>query len=80
MSSEPIILVKTISDTQQVFGRPDVDINLFGCSGIGMTEAGTYKLDGDAFFVKDGAEVMAECMRAEPRYPGFPGKLFTEAV
>lgn len=72
--------IQDVSDAEKVSGRPEVDINLFGCPGIGVPEAGTYELNGNAFSVHDCAEIMAECMWAEFGYPGVPGKFITEAV
>ena len=73
-------LIQNVGDTQQVFRRPEVDVDLFGRPGIGVAQAGADELDGNAFFIQDCAEIMAEGMGPELGYPGLPGKFFTEAV
>ena len=73
-------IIKTISDTQQVFRRPEVDVDFFCRPGIGMPEDGAYELDGDSFYVQVCGEIMPQSMRSKPRYPGVPGKFFAEAV
>ena len=76
----PALLIQDVCDTEEVLGRPEMDIDLFGCSCISMAKAGTYELDGDAFFVEGRAEIMPQGMRTEARNPGVPGKFCTEAV
>lgn len=80
ITARPLLLIQDVGDTQQVFGRPDVNINLLCCPGIGMPKNSTDKLDGDTFSVQGCGEIMPQRMRPEPRYPGVPGKFFTEAV
>ena len=77
-STGPFFLIQDIGDTQQVLGRPEVDVDFFCGPGIGMPKNGAYELDGDAFSVQGRGEIMTEGMRAEPRYPGVPGKFITE--
>ena len=80
-SSSPCpFLIENVSDSEQVFGRPEMDIDFFGRPGIGMAQDCADELDRDAFYVQNRAEIMTECMRAEPRYAGSSGKFFTEAV
>ena len=76
----PSFLIQDVSEAQQVFGGPDMNIDFFCSPGIGVPEASADKLDRDAFFIQGRAEIMSKRMRPEPRYPGFPGKLFTETV
>lgn len=73
-------LIQDVSDTQQVLGRPEMDVDSFGRPGIGVAETSADELDRNTFFIKGRAEIMADCMWSEPRYPGVPGKFFTEAV
>ncbi|MBA7631127.1 hypothetical protein ES703_38654 [subsurface metagenome] len=73
-------LVKTISDSQQVLGRPEMDVDFFCRPGVGMSEANANELDRDTFSVQGSAEIVPECMRSESWYPGMPGKFFTETV
>lgn len=73
-------LIQDVGDTQQVFRRPDVDVNFFRRAGIGVPENGAYKLDRDTFFVQGCGEIVSKGMRTEPRYPGVPGKFITETV
>ena len=74
------ILIQDVGDTQQVLGRPEMDVDSFGRPCIGMAEASADELDRDAFFVECRAEIMSDCVRPEPPYPGMLGKFFTEAV
>lgn len=76
----PALLIQNISNPQQVLGWPEMDINCFCCPGIGVAEAGADELDRYAFFIQDCAEIVAERVWSEPRYPGVFGKFFTEAV
>ena len=80
VSTGPSLLIQDIGDTQQICGRPDVDIDFFCGPGIGMAEAIADELDRNAFFIHGRTEIMPKRMRSKPRYPGVPGKLFTEAV
>ena len=73
-------IIKTIGDTQQVPGRPEMNVDFFCCPGIGMTEDFANELDRDTLSVQGRAEIMPERMRPEPRYSGVPGKFFTEAL
>jgi len=75
-----MMLVETIGYAQEVFGRPEMDIDSFGRSRIGVPEASADELDRDAFDVQFRCEIMPQRMRSESRYPGVPGKFFTEAV
>jgi len=72
--------IQNIGDAEQVFRRPEVDVDCFCCPGIGVTEDGTDKLNGNAFFIQDCAEIVAKGMRTETRNPGVLGKFITEAV
>lgn len=76
----PFILIQDIGNPEQVPGGPDMDIDLLCCPGISMTEDCADELDGDTFFIKRCAEIVAERMRSEPRYLGVPRKFFTESV
>ena len=78
--TRPIFLIQDVGDTQQIFGRPKVDIDFFCRPGIGMSQDGTNKLNGYAFSVQGRGEIMPQGMRSKPRYPGVPGKFFTETV
>ena len=75
-----MMLVKTIGYAQQIFRRPDMNIDLLCSLGIGMSKTGGNKLDGDTFCVKRCCEIMPQSMRSESRYPGVPGKFFTQTV
>lgn len=68
--------IKNICDAEQVPGRPKMNINLFCCSCVGMSEAGGNKLDWNAFFIQGRSEIMPKRMRSKPRYPGVPGEFF----
>ena len=48
----PFLLIQTIRDTEQIFGRPKMDVDAFGRPRVRMTEAGGDELYWDAFFVK----------------------------
>lgn len=76
----PSFLIQDVSDPEKVFRRPEVDIDFFSRPGIGVPEACGNKLYGNTFSVQGRGEVMAECVRPEPGYPGVPGKFFTEAI
>ena len=79
-SSPCLFLIQDISNTQQIFRRPDVDVNLLCRPGVSVPEDGTNKLDGNAFSVQGRGEIVPNRVGSEPRSPGSPGKLFTEAV
>ena len=79
-STGPFFLIQDVGDPQQVFGRPEVDVDFFRGPGIGMSEDGAYELDGYAFSVQGRGEIMPQCVRAEPWYAGVPGKFITEAI
>lgn len=57
-----------------------MNVYFFCRPGIGVTEASADELDWNTFFIQGRGEIMPKGMRAEPRYPGVPGKFFTEAV
>lgn len=57
-----------------------MDIDLFGCPGIGVAETFGNKLYGDTFSIQSCSEVVTQGMRPESRYPGIVGKFFTETV
>lgn len=78
--TRPIFLIQDVGDTQQVPGRPNVDVDLLCRPGIGMPETCADELDRYTFSVQGRGEIMPKRMRTEPRYPGVPGKFFTEAV
>jgi len=73
-------LIQDIGDTEQVPGRPDMDINFFCRPGICMAKDGADKLKGYTFPVQICSEIVPKRMRSESRYPGVPGKFFTQAV
>jgi len=75
-----LFLIKNVSNPQKIPGRPDMDIDFFCCSGIGMSKAGGNKLDGDTFCVKRCCEIMPQSLRTKSRYPGVPGKFFTQII
>lgn len=72
--------IQDIGDTQEVSGRPDVNVDLFRGSRVGMPEAFGNKLYWDAFYKKRCCEIMPKSMRPKPRYPGIIGKFFTQVV
>jgi len=76
----PSLSIQDVGDTQQVFRWPKMNVNLFRRLGVGMSEARADELDGNAFYVQCRGEIMTQRMRPELRYPGLPGKFFTEAV
>ena len=76
----PALLIQDVGDAQQIFRRPEMNVDCFCCPGIGVAEAGANELDRNAFFIQDCAEIVAERVWSEPRYTGIPGKFFTEAV
>ena len=79
-STGPSFLIQDVSDAEQIFRRPEMNIDFFCCPGICVPESGTDKLDWDAFSVQGRGEKMTNCVRSEPRYPGVLGKFFTEAI
>lgn len=79
-STGPSFLIQDVGDSQEVLGRPDVDVDFFCCPGIGMAEDGTNKLNRDAFFIQGRGEIVAQGVRSEPGYPGVPGEFLTEMV
>lgn len=76
----PSLLIQDVSDTQQVFGRPEMNVDFFCRPGICVPETCADELDGDAFSIQGCGEMMPKRMRTEARNPGVPGKFFTEAV
>jgi len=73
-------LIQDVGDTEQVLGRPEMDVNPLGRPRIGMAKAIADELDRYAFSVQGRAEIMAERLWPEPRYPGVSGKFFAEIV
>jgi len=76
----PLLLIQDVGDTQQVPGRPDMDVDFFCRPGICVAEASADELDGDTFPVQICSEVVPKRMRSESRYPGVTGKFFTQAI
>jgi len=74
------LLIQDVGDAEEIFRRPEVNVNCFCCPGVGMPEACADELNGNAFFIQDCAEIMSQGMRTEARNAGVPGKFFTEAV
>ena len=79
MSSESST-IQDVSDAEKISRRPEMNVDLLCRSGIGVPEAGANELDWSAFSVHDCAEIVAEGVWSESRYPGVPGKFITEAV
>ncbi len=73
-------LIQDVSDTQQVFRRPEMDVDFFRRPGIGMPENCADELHGDAFSVQRCGEIVPQGMRPEARYPGVPGQTVTKPV
>lgn len=73
-------IIQTIGDTEQVSGRPKMNVDFFRCPGIGVTEDFANELDRDTFYIQGCAEIMPDCVRPESRYRGVLGKFFTETV
>ena len=78
--SQPTKLIQNVGDTEQIFGWPEMNVDLFGCSGVGVSKAGTYELNRNAFFIQGRAEIVPQGMRTEAGNPGVPGKLCTETI
>jgi len=78
--TRPIFLIQNISDTQQVFRRPEMDIDFFCCPGIGVAKDNADELNGDVFYIQGRGEIMPQSLRTKSRYPGVPGKFFTKVV
>ncbi len=76
----PSLLIQDVSDTQQVFRRPEMDVDFFRRPGIGMPENCADELHGDAFSVQRCGEIVPQGMRPEARYPGVPGQTVTKPV
>lgn len=80
MPTGPALSIRTVCNAEQISGWPDVAVDFFRGPCIGVAEDLADELDGDALFVKGGAEIMAQGVWAETGYIGSFGESFAEAV
>ena len=73
-------LIQNVGNAKQVPWREDVDVDLFGCPGIGMPENDADHVEGYAFSIQFRGEIVPKRMRAKPWYAGFHGKFSTGSV
>ena len=72
--------IQNVGNAKQVPWRENMDVDLFGCPGIGMPENDADHVEGYAFSIQFRGEIVPKRMRTEPRYAGFHGKSFTGSV